>query len=192
MRGTHLLLGDLVAFRRDRGRSAGRLPRRAGRRGASPDQDPGVRPEASRRRPSRVHRPRAVRQGGADDERAGDAYRGRSVLTTEDDEHRDARHHAQPAFRRASIMAIGDTVVRGVDRMLDGWEDGAEIDLPTEVNRLAREHHQLRVRHRERARALATRGGLGRAASLTGSRSRRPRPAARVPAAGPDARAGGV
>ena len=77
---------------------------------------------------ARMTSPRATRIAGS------------SVLTTEDDEHRQSRREAQPVFRRASISGLGGVIVRGVDRMLDHWEDGSEIDLPIEMISLARKN----------------------------------------------------
>src|SRR4051812_43969476 len=37
---------------------------------------------------------------------------GRSVLTTEDEEHRQSRSEVQPVFRRASVSGLASVVVR--------------------------------------------------------------------------------
>jgi cytochrome P450 len=63
---------------------------------------------------------------------------GRSVLTAEGDDHRELRRQIQPAFRTGAVASLAAAVVRGVDRMIDGWGDGDTIDVPTEMNRFAR------------------------------------------------------
>jgi cytochrome P450 len=68
----------------------------------------------------------------------GKRISGDGVLTSVDEVHRDKRRRVQPVFRADSIAGVAHHIVREVDRTLDRWRDGIEIDLADEMSRLAR------------------------------------------------------
>ena len=59
-------------------------------------------------------------------------FLGDGLLTTEGDTWK--RHHklVLPAFHRERIMGYADTMVDYTHAMLDGWEEGAEVDIDDE------------------------------------------------------------
>jgi cytochrome P450 len=68
----------------------------------------------------------------------GKLISGDGVLTGTDDHHRRLRRRLQPIFRPDSVSDLSDHVVRAVDRTLDRWRDGIEIDVAREMSRVAR------------------------------------------------------
>jgi cytochrome P450 len=61
---------------------------------------------------------------------------GRGLLTSEGDLWLRQRRLMQPAFHRDRIGGYGETMVAHTERMLDGWRDGATIDVHDEMMRL--------------------------------------------------------
>jgi cytochrome P450 len=64
---------------------------------------------------------------------------GDGLMTSTDSEHRRMKVRSQPAFRRDPVARLNDVIQRGVDAMLDRWEQAAEVDLADEMSRLARQ-----------------------------------------------------
>lgn len=62
---------------------------------------------------------------------------GKSILTTDGDFWRGQRRMMQPAFHHRRIASYADAMVRRTVRMLDGWRDGARLDVAHEMMRLA-------------------------------------------------------
>lgn len=61
---------------------------------------------------------------------------GEGLLTSEDPLHRRQRRLAQPAFHRARIAAYGEMMIACGVRTRESWQDGANIDIAHEMNRL--------------------------------------------------------
>jgi cytochrome P450 len=64
---------------------------------------------------------------------------GNGLLTSEHDEWKRQRRLAQPAFHRQRISAYGDVMVDYTERMMGGWNDGAECDIHRDMMRLTLE-----------------------------------------------------
>lgn len=64
---------------------------------------------------------------------------GNGLLTSEHDEWKRQRRLAQPAFHRQRISAYGEIMVDYTERMMKGWNDGAERDIHRDMMRLTLE-----------------------------------------------------
>jgi cytochrome P450 len=62
---------------------------------------------------------------------------GDGLMTNTGEAHRRMRRRVQPVFRRQPIERAAETILRGIDAMIDRWEKAPEIDLADETNRLA-------------------------------------------------------
>ena len=62
---------------------------------------------------------------------------GDGLLTIDGAEHKRARRIMLPAFHRERIAASADTMLEETERALEGWRDGAEVDLYFWARRLA-------------------------------------------------------
>jgi cytochrome P450 len=62
---------------------------------------------------------------------------GNGLMTSSGDAHRPMRRRVQPVFRRESMAPLAEAAVRGVDAMVDRWEEAGEINLADEMARFA-------------------------------------------------------
>jgi cytochrome P450 len=62
---------------------------------------------------------------------------GDGLMTNTGEAHRRMRRRVQPVFRRQPVERTAETILRGIDTMIDRWEEAVEIDLADEMNRLA-------------------------------------------------------
>lgn len=71
------------------------------------------------------------------DEKYGLArFLGHGLLTSDGEFWKRQRRLAAPAFHARRIAAYSDTMVSYTERMLDGWHDGARLDIAREMTRL--------------------------------------------------------
>ena len=61
---------------------------------------------------------------------------GDGLITSDEGSHREMRHRTQPLFTREAVGGFDAAIVRGVDAMLDRWDEGAELDLGDEMAQL--------------------------------------------------------
>ena len=62
---------------------------------------------------------------------------GDGLMTRTGEAHRRMRLRVQPVFRRQPVERTAEVILRGVDAMIDGWDDAVEINVADEMNRLA-------------------------------------------------------
>lgn len=65
--------------------------------------------------------------------RANPELFGNGLLTSEGEFWLRQRRLSQPAFHRSRIVTYADIMAREAERMLDGWRNGAEIDIHREM-----------------------------------------------------------
>jgi len=61
---------------------------------------------------------------------------GNGLLSSEDDFHLRQRRMIQPAFHKERIHAYGETMAAYATRAADAWQDGQQVDMMAEMNRL--------------------------------------------------------
>jgi cytochrome P450 len=64
---------------------------------------------------------------------------GEGLLTSSGDFHLRQRRLAQPAFHKKRIAAFGNLMTGYADRMINGWQDGATLDVAEEMKQLTLE-----------------------------------------------------
>lgn len=61
---------------------------------------------------------------------------GEGLLTSEGDLHLRQRRMIQPMFHRQRIAGYAETMVRLAERVANGWQDGATLDIHEEMSRI--------------------------------------------------------
>jgi pentalenene oxygenase len=61
---------------------------------------------------------------------------GNSVFTCLHGEHRRRRRLVQPAFQKSRFPGYADLMIREVDSVISGWQDGSVLDVRTEMTNL--------------------------------------------------------